>query len=310
MAGFTHSAFRRLVGELGGGYGALFTEMLNLRAIPRERIDTSPWLKRRPEDGPVIYQALARDTEGLEAAVSRIAEASPAAIDLNLACHAPFIRKASGGSGLFEDRERLSAVLHALREAWAGPLTVKIRLGRNRSDWADMLADRLALFERVGVDGVFVHTRFFEDGFKRRARHEWLPRIRGMTRLPLIANGEINGPECEGLSGLEAAVGLMTGRMLVVRPWLFAAWGRPAYRPDYADVWRRFCAYVMEDFQPPQALARIKMFAVYYARNFLFGHTLETTVRRATDIASAQAAGLAFIERNPAVCREPSLAGL
>ena len=50
LVGYTHSAFRRLVAELGG-CGAVWTEMLAARQILSENFRTSPWLRRRARLG-------------------------------------------------------------------------------------------------------------------------------------------------------------------------------------------------------------------------------------------------------------------
>ncbi len=311
LAGITHSAFRRLVADFGG-YGALFTEMLAAKQILNEDLRQSPYLRRRPIEKKVIYQLMVRDTDRLDLIIGRLSEIEPDGIDINLACHAPMIRQLDAGSRLFEDLPTLTTILESVRRCWPGLLTVKIRLGRSAEGWEERFSERMHLFENVGVDAVILHPRFFEDKFKRRARHELLPWAASLTRLPLIASGDITGAGTvrEKADLFQSARGgLMIGRMAVAHPWVFAGWDR-AIPVDYAEVWRRLYDYTCEDFPPEKAIGRIKIFSKYYARNFHFGHAFYTDVQNAPTLAAVRQRADAFFSRSPAIHEEPSLMGL
>ncbi len=310
LAGLTHSAFRRLVAEFGG-CGAFFTEMLSAKRILHEDVRRSPYLRRSPGERRVIYQLMVLGTDRLDQVVGRLAEVGPDGLDINLACHAPLIRQRGAGSGLFENPVALAAVLREVRRLWPGLLTVKIRLGRAGAGAEDRLAEGLRRFEDNGVDAIILHPRYFEDKFKRRVRHEWLAWVAARTRLPLVANGDITSARtvAENPDLFRPACALMIGRMAVARPWLFAAWEREL-AIDYAAVWERLCDYVCEDFPESDALARIKLFTKYYARNFLFGHHFHAAVHNAATVAAARARAADFFSRRPALDPSPSLMGL
>ena len=310
LAGITHSAFRRLVAEFGG-CGGLFTEMLSAKQILHEDLRGSPYLRRRPAEKRVIYQLMVRDTDKLDAVIGRLSEIGPDGIDINLACHAPMIRQLDAGSQLFENLPALAAVLQTARRCWPGLLTVKIRLGRSVPHWETRFTERMRLFEASGVDAVILHPRFFEDKFKRRARHELLAWAATLTRLPLIANGDITGPETlsKNLALFQPACGVMIGRMAAARPWVFASWDRPL-EIDYAEVWHRLFAYICEDFPPGKAIGRIKVFTEYYARNFQFGHSFYTAVQNAPTLEAVRERADAFFSRSPQIDPNPSLMGL
>lgn len=311
MAGITHSAFRRLLADFGG-YGALFTEMLSAKMILHENPQQSPWLKRRPQEGRVIYQLLVEDTARLDRVIDRLAPVHPDAIDLNCGCGAREVCRTGGGIGLYEDAPRLRAVLDVLRRHFAGPLTVKIRLGRRDERWLEKLRDRVRLFEDAGVDGLTFHPRFAEEKFKYTARHSLLTELAAMTRLPLIANGDITGPASWRPyrdQGAPAA-GLMIGRMAAAQPWVFAKWHNPSLQVDLREMWQRLCNYIEEDFIPQKATARIKILTPYFARNFVFGHTLFKAVQGAPDFVTARDRSLAFLDRSPQVFEDISLSGI
>ncbi len=312
MAGITHSAFRRILAE-HGGYGALFTEMLCAKTILKESLRHSPWLKRRPGEGKLIYQLLVTASDGLPAMLDHLAEIAPDGIDLNCACAAWNVRQQGGGAALFEDLPRLRSVLQTLRAHFPGPLLVKMRLGHNSPLWRERLYERVRLMADEGVDALTLHPRFAEDKFKRNARHEMYAELAAVTRLPIIANGDISGQDyCAARTAQFAPVaGLMLGRMAAGYPWIFAQWRQPALPGDPAEVWPRFVAAIEEDFtRPGQALARVKILTAYLARNYLFGHLLFASVQSAPDMAAARERAARFFAGLPERHARPSFEGV
>jgi tRNA-dihydrouridine synthase len=300
MAGLTHCSFRRLVADFGG-CGGFFTEMLAPQQVLREDFLTSPYLRRNSGEERLIYQLMFREKDPVARVIEHLATMTPDGIDINLACHAPLIRRLDAGSGLFENAPALKTVLRETRACWPGLLTVKIRLGRNAPGWEEIFADRLQLFEDEGVDAVFLHTRFFEDKYKRAARPERLAWAVSRTRLPMVVNGDITGPDAarKYSDDYAPAAGLMIGRAAVERPWIFAEWRRPqSVHPP--EVWRRMLAYIREDFAPETALSRIKLFTEYHAVHYHFGHTLYTRVRNAPDLDAVSKQAEQFFKTLPA----------
>jgi tRNA-dihydrouridine synthase B len=310
LAGYTHSAFRRLVAELGG-CGAVWTEMLAAPQILSENFKTSPWLRRRPWEGCVVYQLMVNAEDPLERVLDRLGEAGAEAVDINLACNAKAIRSRWAGSALFENLDSLRVVLHKVREFWPHVLTAKIRLGHQRPEWQPRFVERLRLLEDSGVDAVILHPRFFEEKFGRRARHELFPWAASLTRLPLIANGDLSGPETlqRQVGRFQSVSAVMLGRMAVARPWIFANWDQ-SMSVDLAAIWGMMCHHVTEDFLPAMALRRLQMFTKYFAANFKFGHQFKVDLARATSLEDIQRRAEAFFSHSPGAEGQPSVAGL
>lgn len=312
MAGLTHSACRRLLGELGG-CDTLYTEMLAGTAVRVEKPQASPFTRRRPDDGRTVYQLLLRDTKRLDEVIAKLLPCAPDGLDLNCGCPAAKIRQIGGGSDLFEDPPRLETILTELRRLWPGRLSVKLRLGAAATDgWRDRFAERLRMIAGCGVDAVTVNPRFAGDRLTRPARHDLLPWICSLTPLPVTANGDITGPETvarhpDWFAG--CAGGVMLGRIAITRPWIFAQWkGSPT--PDanaMRGLWHRMAGYIQEDFVPEQALGRIKLFTGWYSRNYRFGHTFSCSVRSAPDLASALDRANRFLDSAPDVATDPNL---
>lgn len=310
MAGYTHSAFRRLLAELGG-HGAAWTEMLAARMVLQEDFIRSPWLRRRPGDGPLFFQLMARAADPLDRILDRLGQQGVTAVDLNLACDALNVRSQSAGSALWDNSEALRAVLTTARRHWPGLLTAKIRLGGRRPDWEPRFERRLRLIEDAGVDAVTLHTRFFEDKYRGAARHRAIPWAASLTRLPLIANGDITGSAhvARHADSLRPAAAVMIGRMALVQPWLFAHWEQ-SQPVQHADIWRRLCDYVKDDFAAPVALRRMQMFTKYFAANFAFGHAFSVRMSKAASLPELEALAEDFFARSPAVLPEPTVSGL
>ena len=310
LAGYTHSAFRRLVAELGG-CGAVWTEMLAGHQILSESFKTSPWLRRRPQESCVVYQLMLNADDPIERILCRMGEAGVEALDLNLACNARSVRACSAGSALFDNLDSLRAVLQKVRRLWPHVLTAKIRLGHQRPDWQPRFVARMQVLEEAGVDAVILHPRFFEERFKRRARHELFSWAASLTRLPLIANGDLSGPDMlkERADHFQSVSAVMLGRMTVARPWVFSMWDRPL-NVDLANMWDRMCHHVTEDFPPAMALRRLQMFTKYFATNFQFGHQFNLDLAGSGSLQETRRRAEAFFSRGPITVAQPTVAGL
>jgi tRNA-dihydrouridine synthase len=268
-------------------------------------------LRRRVQENGLFYQLMVSADDPLERVLDRLGQAGADALDLNLACNSRTVRSCSARSALFENLHLLHQVLQRVRRLWPHVLTVKIRLGHDRPEWRHRFTERLKVLEETGVDALILHPRFIEERFKRRARHELFPWAASLTRLPLIANGDLGGPETLSArpDHFHGTGGVMLGRMAVVRPWIFATWDRPA-SVDFGAIWRRMFEFVAEDFPPALALRRLQMFTRYFACNFKFGHQFDVDLARASSLDELQHRAEAFFSRTPAVLDFPGLAGL
>ena len=311
MVGYTHSAFRRLVAELGG-CGAMWTEMLAARQILSENFSKSPWLRRNPQESCLVYQLMVNSEDPIERVLGRLEEAGADALDLNLACNSRTVRSCLAGSTLFEDLDSLRAVLHKVRGLWPHILTAKIRLGRHECpEWQPRFVERLRLLEDAGVDAVILHPRFVEERLRRRSRHELFPWAASLTRLPLIANGDLTGPEMlrDRACDFQSVSAIMLGRIALARPWIFANWDGPA-KVNLPAVWDRMYHHIAEDFAPSAALRRLQMFTKYFAANFKFGHQFKVELARASSLEEFRQRAEDFFSRDPATVAQPNVAGL
>ncbi len=300
MAGITHSAFRRLLSDFGG-YGCLYTEMLSVKALLVENLNQSPFTKKRLGEGNVIYQLKLSGNEPIKQIIDRVVRIDPFAIDINLGCPAPEVKKDGCGKSLFDNLELLGTTLDKFRKLWNGILSIKCRLGNNVPGWEDRFSARLKLFEECGIDGICVHPRFSDEKLKREARWNLFAWIRSQSRIPLIANGDIGDHTALELISSDSCDALMIGRMAVIKPWIFRELRGETVNFNYAEVWNRHLDYICEDFPVEKAIGRIKEFTSYYARNFFFGHELFRLVQSAPSIKLLRERGNSFLTSAPRI---------
>jgi len=302
MAGISHSAFRRLLAQFGG-YSALYTEMLPTHSLLSENTETSPFLRRRPQEGKVVYQIVVTGKASPDVALRHLLKIEPFCIDINLGCPAPAIVRYGGGQALFDDIERLEKVLGTVRDVWQKPLTVKCRLGRETKGWQEDFLKRLDLFHRFKVDALCLHPRFSHEKLKRKARWHLFEWLREYTDLPLIGNGDMVDERALEVLGPKQCDALMIGREAVRRPWVFSELCGERATVDYWQVWEDFYRFTLEDFAPERALGKIKEFTAYYAGNFKFGHELFRKVQPAENCEVAYERAQAFLASFPAIVR-------
>lgn len=300
MVGLSHSALRLLIVELGGA-GLFFTEMLSVSRLPSENENFSPYLSRTPAESPLFYQIFTGAGQDVLPAIERLHELNAQGIDLNLGCPAPALRKL--GAGSFMGNKLIAETVRKIRSATQLPLSAKIRLGKTLDEKS--LVSFCKMLEDEGVDLLTVHGRLHGEKFCRKARWDWIAKVKKSVTIPIIANGGIfSVADARKCLHESCADGLMIGRGAAVRPWIFAEIAQELYgldipvRPSVAEVYFRFIALLEARFQPERRLGRLKQFTHYYAENFAFGHHLATGVQNAESIEEASETARKFFEKS------------
>lgn len=219
MQDVTDLPFWRLLAAYGGA-DLYYTEYF--RVHPNYRLDPRilSSITENPTGRPVIAQLMGHDVPALCRAARDLERHPVAAIDLNLGCPAPVVYRKCAGGGLLREPDRIDEILRALREAIAGPFTVKTRLGFDDPAAFEAL---LPIFARHQVDLVTVHARTVKDGYRGEVRYDFIARAVQALPCPVLANGNITS--AEGAAEVlrhTGARGLMIGRGAIRNPWLFA----------------------------------------------------------------------------------------
>ena len=239
MAGVTDKPFRQLCKRLGAGLAV--SEMTT--ADPRL------WTTRKSlhrmdhvgEPDPISVQIAGYDPAMLADAARYNVGQGAEIIDINMGCPAKKVCNVSAGSALLENESLVSRILEAVVGAVEVPVTLKIRTGPAPERRNALRIARIA--ESAGVQLLAIHGRTRACAFAGRAEYETIAEVKSAVRIPVIANGDVTGPEA-ALAVLEAtgADGIMIGRAAQGRPWLFReiahylATGERLAAPSMAEI--------------------------------------------------------------------------
>jgi tRNA-dihydrouridine synthase len=220
MQGVTNRAVRAVFAQ-SVRPDVLFTEFMRVKHGAADgRLSQGDLDDARAEEHgvPLVVQLIGRDRGPLVEAALAAQEAGAVHLNLNMGC--PYGRMNVGcGGGMLERPEQLPEILGALRETIVGSFSVKVRAGYSDPE---QIFSLLPTFEAAGVDYLVLHARTVEQRYDGEADHGITARVVAQTRLPVIANGDVDtaarGAEVLTRTG---AVGLMLGRGAMRDPLLF-----------------------------------------------------------------------------------------
>jgi tRNA-dihydrouridine synthase len=169
------------------------------------------------------------------------------------------------------------------------PVTVKIRSGLKRVT-APALAGKLAA---VGAAAVCVHPRLADQGQRGRADHSVTEALVDQLDIPVIASGDVGGPDdAERLLGAGCAA-VMIGRAALGNPWVFEDLlaGVGPYRRSVSEVlaeMARFYCDLEDEITEQRANRAMRKFYGWYLAPFKPGAELRDGLRRIESFAEAE----------------------
>ena len=219
LAGYSDPPFRALCFEFGADYAE--TEMISSEGLVRGCGRTAKLMDIFKEEGKVGIQLFgSRPSSMAEAA--RIASASgPAFIDINFGCPVKKVVRKNGGAGLMRDLQLMGKVAEAVVNAVNLPVTAKIRSGWTGEQENYLEAGKL--LQSSGIAAVTLHPRYRSQMFRGEADWSHIARLNSELDIPVIANGDINGPgDYRGVVKSTGCRVVMIGRAAMGRPWIFS----------------------------------------------------------------------------------------
>ena len=218
MAGVTDRPFRSLCKYFGAGHAV--SEMMTADKTLRM---TKKSLYRANFDGelaPISAQIAGSDPEQLaEAARYQVANGAQI-VDINMGCPAKKVCNKLAGSALLQDEDLVARILDSVVAAVDVPVTLKTRLGfLNGHENILRVAQRA---EQAGIAALALHGRTREDMYLNTARYDLIKEVKQLLNIPVIANGDIDGPEkAKFVLDYTGADAIMIGRAAQGRPWIF-----------------------------------------------------------------------------------------
>jgi len=225
------------------GAGMAVSEMVSSHAIHYGNEKTCvEMLRIHPEEhapgsgeragGPVSIQLFGEDPTVMRSAAAHVAAMTTAdAIDINMGCPVPKVRKTGAGVALLDDPDLAIAVTRAAREGAAEggrergageiPITVKLRSGLRPGDTSGFaLAHRLV--EEAGAAAIAFHPRSAAVHHKGAPDYALAARLVESLPAPVILTGGFSdATRVREAFRHTGAAAVMLARGALGNPWLF-----------------------------------------------------------------------------------------
>jgi tRNA-dihydrouridine synthase B len=218
MEDVTDQAFRIICKRLGADI--VYTEFVNSEGLVRNSEKTKRKMDFQDEERPFGIQIYGGEESSMEGA-ARIAEScQPDLIDINCGCWVRNVVGGGAGSGLLRDLPKMERVISSVIKSVGIPVTVKTRLGWD-SDSINII-DVAQMVEQAGAGALTIHCRTRSQAHTGKPDFTWIPKVKSVVSIPIIANGSLDTPEIIHKVFHETGCdGVMIGRGAIDNPWIF-----------------------------------------------------------------------------------------
>ena len=302
-------AFRELLAGFGG-YGLLFSEMLNAKRVPTEKAAASGYFRWREEErGHLVMQIYGAEPETMAKAAERIESEGIFGVDINFGCSVKPICSQNCGAAALKDPGHAEKIVSAVRRAVSIPLFVKFRTGWK--DDPEVPVDLAKRFEQAGADALTFHPRVSPDRRSRPPKWEYIGRVKEAVSIPVFGNGNVfDAGDCISMLKKTGCDGIALGRLAVSKPWSFAEFSDDSFTPGdniYKKTALRYADILGNHFEPRMGLRRFKKFALYFCANFRYGHTFYIKLKNANGIDEIKNSIESLLAEEPELCSRPNL---
>jgi nifR3 family TIM-barrel protein len=224
--------------------------------------------------GPVSIQLFGEDPAVMRSAAAHVAAATAAdAIDINMGCPVPKVRKTGAGAAMLGAPDLAVAVTRAAREGAADggrelPVTVKLRSGLRPGDTSGFaLAHRLV--EEAGAAAIAFHPRSAAVHHKGVPDYELAARLVKSLPAPVILTGGLSDAARvrEAFQRTDASA-VMLARGSLGNPWLFqrllSNFEREPTRAEVLDELAWTIDRAVEHLGKPRATRYLRKFYPWY----------------------------------------------
>nr|WP_259372570.1 tRNA dihydrouridine(20/20a) synthase DusA [Methylibium petroleiphilum] len=225
----------------------LYTEMVTTGALLHG--DVPRHLDFGPEEHPVALQLGGSEPEDLAACAKLGERWGYDEINLNCGCPSERVQRGAFGACLMAEPDLVADGVKAMRDAVGIPVTVKHRIGIDRTESYGFVRDFIGTVAAAGCEVFIVHARnAWLKGLSPKEnrelpplRHEWVYRLkRDFPALTIVLNGGVKTHD-EIATHLAQVDGVMLGREAYHHPWLMADWdvrffGDAPLERDRADI--------------------------------------------------------------------------
>jgi nifR3 family TIM-barrel protein len=304
LAGYTQLAFRRAIRELGG-LGLATTDLVQAGMLLSGRRKSLDIVATHPDDRPLSVQIFGGRKHELARAARWLQENGYEGIDINMGCPMAKVNGHGGGARLMCDTGGACATVQAVLDAVAIPVTVKMRLGWDRTQ---LTAPALAReFEQLGVAAVTIHGRTRQQGFHGRVDLDGIRAVvESVEHIPVVGNGDVRSvPDALAMRRVTGCAAVAIGRGAMLDPWILrkldqTSRGEPVMEPTSEEqihfLMRHF--RLMAEQQGEYACTLFRKFAAWYGARLGIPQDLEDRLRRFETIAEFEQIARAIRSRH------------
>lgn len=270
MAGITDLPYRLIMKRFGAAL--VFTEMVSANGLFYNGAATRELLQSCPEEKPLGIQLFGESPERLGEAARIVSEGGDL-IDINLGCPVRKVVRSGAGSALLQDPPRVGAIIRAVRQATALPLTIKLRSGWDHEHINFLEIARIAIEE--GVDAMTLHPRTRSQGFGGQADWEQIRELKQASTVPIIGSGDLFNPQdIKTMFTRTGCDAVMIGRGAYGNPWLIRQGldlmnGNAPRQPDKQErsqVASEHLELFLEQFGPKKTLGHMRKHLCWYTK--------------------------------------------
>jgi nifR3 family TIM-barrel protein len=291
MAGVSNLAFRLIAREAGAAMGV--SETVSAKGLVMGGRKTRRLLETSPREQPVAFQLFGAEPDILGEACRTLADDGVEWIDLNVGCPVKKFIRGCAGSSLLRDLPRAVRIVRAMRSAFPGTLSVKMRTGWNDASIVAPEFARLCVAE--GVELLSVHGRTRAQQYTGKANRAIIRDVvEAVPGTPVLANGDISLPtDVFDMLRDTGAAGVMIGRGSVGNPWIFqqtlelAKYGTlaPPTRSERLATIERHIELMDRAFSDPLAFAsNLKKYVAAYSKGMHGGNRFRQAALESHDL--------------------------
>ena len=225
----------------------LYTEMVTTGALLHG--DRHRHLDFGDEEHPVALQLGGSEPDALAACAKLAEEWGYDEVNLNCGCPSERVQRGAFGACLMREAGLVRDSVAAMRDACSLPVTVKHRIGVDRTESYEFVRDFLGTVAEGGCEVFIVHARnAWLQGLSPKdnrtippLRYEFVHCLkRDFPAFTIVINGGVQGDD-EIARHLAHVDGVMVGRQAYHDPWCMADWdarflGGPAQARTREDV--------------------------------------------------------------------------
>jgi len=213
----------------------LYTEMVTTGALLHG--DVPRHLRFNVEEHPVALQLGGSEPADLAQCASLGEQWGYDEINLNCGCPSERVQRGSFGACLMAEPQLVADCVKAMVDAVSVPVTVKHRIGIDRSESYEFMRDFVGTVSQAGCSTFIVHARnAWLRGLSPKEnrdipplRHELVHRLkRDFPHLTVVINGGTTTSE-QVSAQLQLLDGVMVGREAYHNPWWLSTWDETFY---------------------------------------------------------------------------------